>query len=63
MAQFILYHTEDENSKINLTLENGMIWLTQLQIAELFQTTKQTISKQIKNMRVYNILCKLKKRI
>ena len=48
MAQFILYHTEDENSKINLTLENGMIWLTQLQIAELFQTTKQTISKQIK---------------
>ena len=50
MAQFILYHTEDENSKINLTLENGMIWLTQLQIAELFQTTKQTISKQIKNI-------------
>lgn len=50
MNHFILYHIEDGNSKINLTLENGTIWLTQLQIAELFQTTKQTISKLIKNI-------------
>ena len=50
MNHFIIYHTEDGNSKINLTLENGTIWLTQLQIAELFQTTKQTISKHIKNI-------------
>ena len=50
MNHFILYHTEDGNSKINLTVEDGTIWLTQLQIAELFQTTKQTISKQIKNI-------------
>lgn len=50
MNHFILYQTEDGNSKINLTLENGTIWLTQHQIAELFQTTKQTISKHIKNI-------------
>ena len=50
MNLFILYQTEDGNSKINLPLENGAIWLTQLQIAELFQTTKQTISKHIKNI-------------
>lgn len=50
MNLFILYQTEDGNSKINLTLENGAIWLTQLQIGELFQTTKQTISKHIKNI-------------
>lgn len=50
MNHFILYHTEDGNSKINLTLENGTIWLSQLQIVELFQTSKQTISKQIKNI-------------
>ena len=50
MNHFIIYHTEDRNSKINLPLENGVIWLTQLQIAELFQTTKQTISKHIKNI-------------
>ena len=50
MNYFIIYHTEDGNSKINLTLENGTIWLTQLQIAELFQTSKQSISKYIKNI-------------
>ena len=50
MNHFIIYHTEDGNSKINLTLEDGTIWLTQLQIVELFQTSKQTISKQIKNI-------------
>ncbi len=50
MNHFIIYHTEDGNSKINLTLENGTIWLTQLQIAELFQTSKQTISELIKNI-------------
>ena len=50
MNYFIIYHTEDGNSKINLNLENGKIWLTQLQIAELFQTSKQSISKHIKNI-------------
>ena len=50
MNHFILYQAEDGNSKINLTLENGTIWLTQLQIAELFQTSKQSISKHIKNI-------------
>ena len=50
MNNFILYHTEDGISKINLKVENGMIWLTQLQIAELFQASKHTILKQIKNI-------------
>ena len=50
MNHFILYHTEDGNSKINLTLGDGTIWLTQLQIAELFQTSKQSISELIKNI-------------
>ena len=30
MNHFILYYTEDGNSKINLILEDGTIWLTQL---------------------------------
>lgn len=50
MNHFVWYHTEDGTSKMNLPLEDGTIWLTQLQIAELFQTTQQTISKQIKNI-------------
>jgi DNA-binding protein len=44
----IIYNTEDGKSKINLKLEDGTVWLNQLQIAELFRTTKQNISKHIK---------------
>ena len=47
MNEIIIYNTEDGKSKINLKLENGTVWLNQLQIAELFQTTKQNISKHI----------------
>ncbi len=50
MNHFIIYHTEDGNSKINLTVEDGTIWLTHLQIAELFQTGNQTISELIENI-------------
>ena len=48
MNNIIIYNTEDGKSKINLKLEEGTVWLNQLQIAELFQTTKQNISKHIK---------------
>lgn len=44
----IIYNTEDGQAKISLTLQDGTVWLTQMQIAELFQTTKQNISKHIK---------------
>ncbi len=44
----IIYNTEDGKAKINLHLQDGTIWLTQLEIAELFQTTKQNVSKHIK---------------
>ena len=46
--EIIIYNTEDGKSKINLKLKDGTVWLNQLQIAELFQTTKQNISKHIK---------------
>ena len=46
--KIIIYNTEDGKSKINLKLEDGTVWLNQLQIAELFQTTKQNISKNWK---------------
>ena len=47
-SEVIIYNTEDGKAKINLKLENGTVWLNQFQIAELFQTTKQNISKHIK---------------
>ena len=44
----IIYNTEDGQAKISLTLQDGTVWLNQLQIAELFQTTKQNISKHLR---------------
>ena len=44
----IIYNTEDGKSKISLKLENGTVWLSQLEIGELFETTKQNVSKHIK---------------
>lgn len=44
----IIYNTEDGRAKIELQVENGTVWLSQNEIAELFQTTKQNISKHIK---------------
>ncbi|HFI0106098.1 TPA: DNA-binding protein, partial [Streptococcus suis] len=44
----ILYTTDDGKASIELHLDNGTVWLTQLELAELFQTSKQNISKHIK---------------
>lgn len=47
MSDVVIYTTEDGATKIDLRLEDGTAWLSQLQIAELFQTSKQNISKHI----------------
>lgn len=44
----IIYNTDDGKAKINLKYEDGTVWLNQSELAELFQTTKQNISKHIK---------------
>jgi hypothetical protein len=47
MSDVILYTTEDGVTKIDLRLQDGTVWLSQLQIAELFQATKNKISRSI----------------
>jgi hypothetical protein len=47
MSSVILYTTEDGLTKVSLLLNEGTVWLSQLEIAELFQTTKQNVSKHI----------------
>ena len=47
-TDIIIYNTEDGKAKINLQYEDGTVWLSQLEIAELFQTTKQNVSKHVK---------------
>lgn len=48
MNDLILYTTEDGKSQIRLRADLGTVWLTQLEMAELFQTTKQNIAKHLK---------------
>ena len=52
----IIYNTEDGKSKISLKFENGTVWLSQLEIAELFETMKQNVSKHIKDIFEYREL-------
>jgi hypothetical protein len=48
-GEIILYQTPDGQTVIETRLEQDTVWLTQKQMAELFQTTKQNISLHIKN--------------
>ena len=48
--KIIIYQTQDGQTKIDVRLENETVWLTQNQMAELFQTTKQNVSLHIKNI-------------
>lgn len=50
MSKVVIYTTDDGATQIDLRLEDGTVWLSQLQIAELFQTTKQNISKHIQTI-------------
>lgn len=46
----ILYTTEDGKSRLILKEIGGQVWLSQLEMAELYQTSKQNIGKHIKTV-------------
>lgn len=48
MTQLILYTSEDGQAQVQLRAEQGTVWLSQLEMAELFLTTKQNIAKHLK---------------
>ena len=50
MSDLILYTTDDGRTQLHLRVEGDSIWLSQLEIAELFQTTKQNVSLHAKNI-------------
>lgn len=49
-GEIILYQNSDGNIKLDVRLEDETIWLTQTQMAELFQKDKRTISEHIGNI-------------
>lgn len=46
----ILYTSDDGESRLQLRVDGGTIWLSQAEIANLFQTTKQNVSLHAKNI-------------
>ena len=50
MSDLILYTSEDGQTRLQLRANGKTVWLTQLEIAELFQTTKHNISIHTKNI-------------
>lgn len=47
--QIIIYQTEDGQTQVDVRLENETVWLTQAQMAELFEKTPQNITMHIGN--------------
>ena len=47
---FIIYQTDDNVAKVSVRLAEETVWLTQKQLAEIFDTTKQNIGQHIKNI-------------
>ena len=47
--KIVIYQTEDGQTQIDVRLENETVWLTQSQMAELFEKTPQNITMHIRN--------------
>jgi len=50
MSDLVLYTSNDGRTRLDLRIEGRTVWLTQLEIADLFQTTKQNVSLHAKNI-------------
>ena len=50
MSQLILFTSEDGQARIQLRADRDTVWLTQLEMAELFNASKQNISLHLKNI-------------
>jgi len=52
MSKIILYTTDDGLTRINVKLEDETVWLSQQQMAELYQSSRTNVVEHIKN--IYN---------
>ena len=49
-GEIVIYQTDDGKAKIDVRFENETVWLTQAQLAELYQSSKANISEHIKHI-------------
>jgi hypothetical protein len=50
VTDLLLYRTPDGRDRIEVRLHDETVWLTQAQMAELFETTKQNVSLHLRNI-------------
>ena len=48
--QIVIYKTNDGQTAIDVRLENDTVWLTQAQMAQLFQKDRTVIGRHIRNV-------------
>ena len=48
--KIIIYNTADGKAKVSLFARDGLIWMNQNQLAELFDTSKQNVGQHISNI-------------
>ncbi len=49
-SEIIIYQTDEQSTRLEVRLEDETVWLTQSQMVELFDSTKQNISLHINNV-------------
>lgn len=54
----IIYNTDDGKARVTLYAVDGMVWMNQNQMAELFDTSKQNVGQHISNILKENELDK-----
>ena len=48
--EIVIYQPDEKSSRLEVRLENETVWLTQTQMSELFQTSKNNITLHIGNI-------------
>ena len=48
--EIIIYQSEDGQTQVDVRMENETVWLTQAQMAELFQKDRTAIGRHIANV-------------
>jgi len=49
-GEFLLYQTEDAQTRIQLRLEEGTVWMSQKQLADLYQVRVPTINAHLRTL-------------
>jgi len=50
VPSFVIYETDTNVAKVSVRLEEETVWLTQKQLAQIFDTTRENVAQHIKNI-------------